>query len=309
MRALLVLLCACAEVTTLRYQPSKTSIANVADDRGTSVVPRPARGGTIAATLADGFPVWVVHHHDGTITVVGGVAPVRPKGKSYIRDDVSAQVGRYLVSWIPGVRRFYASGILFDEYGKVLGFAELDGCAGECSRIEDMPQTLRDLDTSDVTPTTDNTLSVGALVEGDFRLRARTWLPWRRAANREDDMTAANTPASPRRSLVDALKLADGQYATVDGETMRSTHGEPVICKTSNPCRACGPERLPLVGITSSDAAHIHRRGWWRDPSEYRRDLKKTYVEGQPGTFLVRRQGRGFQIVAGIFRGICGGSF
>ena len=300
---------ACAEVTTLRYQPSKAPVVARVDDHGISTVSRPARGGTLATTLADGFPVWVVHHHDGTITVVSGVAPVRPKGTGYLRDDVSNQVGRYLVSWIPGVRRFYSSGVLFDEYGTVLGYAEFDGCFGECARIEAMPKTLRDLDTFAVTTTPDDTLSVGALVEGAFRLRAQTWLPWRRPKQREEDMTAADSPVTPRRSLREALAIADGHYAMVDGDTLRSTHAEPVICKASIPCRPCGSERLPLVGIASSDAAHIHRRAWWRDPGEYRRDLEKTYVDGQPGTFLVRKQGAGYQIVAGIFRGSCGGSF
>lgn len=307
--ALLCGLWACADVTTLRYQPSTIAITP-AGDHGRSRVPRPARGGELSASLSNGFPVWVVHHADGTISVISAVAPARPKGGGFRRDDVAAQVDRGLVSWIPGVRRFYSSGVLFDDRGHALGYANFDGCAGECTRIEDMPPLLRDLDTFRVRPQPDD-IEVGQLVEGKSRRRAKSWLPWRRPAAREEDMNAANSPAVRRTSLVDALALAEGQYAIVDGKTVRSTYHRPVICESTKAgtCGTCGTEQLPLGGIIASDAAHIHSGGWWKNPGEYKRDLRREYASAEPGTFLVRRQRDGFQIVAGVFRGICSGSW
>lgn len=123
-------------------------------------------------------------------------------------------------------------------------------------------------------------------------------------------MRAADSPTVPRLSLIDALALSDGHYAVVEGETVRSTDAEPVICKPMNrpgTCGACGTERLLLGGIVASDAARLHSGGWWKDPAEYSRARGAVYVEAEPGTFLVQRRGAGFQIVAGIFRGICSG--
>ena len=123
-------------------------------------------------------------------------------------------------------------------------------------------------------------------------------------------MNAVNSPAVQKVSMVNALALADGQYAVVDGQTVRSTHHEPVICEsTQKTCGDCKPDRLPLGGIAASDAAHVSSGGWWKDPAEYKRDLRHPYVEAESGMFLVRRQGAGFQIVAGVFRGICSGSW
>ncbi len=304
-----ICLMACADVTVLRYQASTTRIAALSTDHGHSQVARPARGATSVARLSDGFPVWVVHHVDGTISVISAVAPPRPQTAGYHRDTVVSQVDRSLVTWIPGVRRFSGGGILFDERGHALGYAGFDACFGDCPRIEDMPAMVRDLDTFVNRSQLDSSIEVGRLVEGRSRRRASTWLPWRRPAAREDDMRAADSPPMPRASLIAALALAEGDYAVVDGEAVRSTHAEPAICEVRQvgKCGACGADRLQLGGIAASDAAHIHRRRWWRDPAEYRRDRRAVYIEAEPGTFLVRRQRVGFQIVAGIFRGNCSG--
>jgi hypothetical protein len=226
---------------------------------------------------------------------------------------VSAQVDRSLVSWIPGIRRFYAGGILFDERGRVLGYADFDGCAGECPRIQDMPLMLRDLDTFTVAarPGSDS-VEVGQLVEGQERERAENWVPWRRAAARTEDMQAADAPTMPRGSPTAALSLREGSYVVVDGDVVRSTAAEPVICQTTTQpgtCGKCVGDRLQLAGIGASDAAHIHPDGFWRDPAQYFHDRGDVYVEAEPGTFLVQRQGTGFLIVAGIFRGNCSGSW
>jgi len=83
----------CCGVKTLRYQPSKASAPMItAVDHGRSRLPRPARGGAIAGSLADGFPVWVVEHDDGAVSVVSAVAPPRPKRGGNYRDDVAAQI-------------------------------------------------------------------------------------------------------------------------------------------------------------------------------------------------------------------------
>lgn len=292
----------------MRYRPSPAPISTSAVEHGRSTVPRPPRGEAIAGELADGFPVWIVDHDDGSTSVISAVAPPAPKTQTYVRDDVSSQVGRAIVAWIPGVRKFIAGGILFDESGRALGYADYDACLDSCPKIDDMPRVLHDLDSFAIEAGAD-AIEVGKLVEGQARTRASTWLPWRRPAAREVDMKSADTPPLSRRSLQDVSKLAEGRYAIVDGDTVRSTHEPPAICKQAKQCGSCGADRLPLGGITSSDAAHIHRDGWWRDPADYNRSKHAVYVESQPGTFVVQRQGASFRIVAGIFRGVCSGSW
>lgn len=308
MRALALLcVCACADVTVVSYRPSKITTGPIIGAHGRSFVARPPVGEAAAAVLADGFPVWVVPHTDGTVTVISAAAPPPPRnGRTY--DGVSAQIDQALVAWLPGARQFHANGIAFDERGHVLGYTASGICFDECPKIQNMPQLLHDLDTFAVSFDS-TTVEVRELVEGHPRKRADTFIPWQ-PATRDHDLESLAVPTIPRLSLKAALALAEGRFAIVDGQTVRSSQARPVICEPAKgACGTCGPDRLELEGIVASDAAHVHSSGWWKDPADYHRSLKRPYTEAQPGTFLVQRQGAGFQIVAGNFRGICSGSW
>ncbi len=71
-------------------------------------VPLPGAGRTIAARLTNGFPVFVVHHPSGQISVLGAF---------------STHIQGELVAWCPEVRLFteLAHGATYDEWGRYLG--------------------------------------------------------------------------------------------------------------------------------------------------------------------------------------------
>ena len=74
----------------------------------------PAEGEASVATLSDGTPVFVVHHHDGTISALD------PRG----RDNLEGRTG--VVEWSVKTRNFSSAGP-WDEYGRRLdGFRSSD---------------------------------------------------------------------------------------------------------------------------------------------------------------------------------------
>jgi hypothetical protein len=74
---------------------------------GSDVLDVPPRGGVAASFLADGRPVFVVHHGDGSVSVVDAFSSHRPYG---LED---------LVAWCPSTREFVevAHEARFDEFG------------------------------------------------------------------------------------------------------------------------------------------------------------------------------------------------
>ncbi len=73
-----------------------------------TVLPVPEVGDAAAEVLADGTPVWVVHHEDGGVTVVDATSSHRPFGI------------RSLIGWCEASRGFVEgqNGSLFDERGR-----------------------------------------------------------------------------------------------------------------------------------------------------------------------------------------------
>jgi hypothetical protein len=87
-----------------------TEAAPVSQPAGSNVVTVPRRGETSAVFLADGRPVFVVHHLDGTVSVVDGFSSHRAWGVEEL--DV----------WCPSTRQFVevAHEAHFDEYGTLV---------------------------------------------------------------------------------------------------------------------------------------------------------------------------------------------
>lgn len=73
-----------------------------------STLPIPAVGEAVPGQLADGTPVWIVHHEDATISVLDAVSAHRPFGFGQ------------LVGWCASSRGFEdpQHGSQFDEYGR-----------------------------------------------------------------------------------------------------------------------------------------------------------------------------------------------
>ena len=77
---------------------------------GSDVVTVPPRGETSAVFLADGRPVFVVHHQDGTVSVVDAFSSHRAWGVEELN------------VWCPSTRQFVevAHEAHFDEYGRLV---------------------------------------------------------------------------------------------------------------------------------------------------------------------------------------------
>lgn len=84
-----------------------TEAAPASQPAGSNVVTVPSRGETSAVFLADGRPVFVVHHEDGTVSVVDGFSSHRAWGVEELN------------VWCPSTRQFVevAHEAHFDEYG------------------------------------------------------------------------------------------------------------------------------------------------------------------------------------------------
>jgi Rieske [2Fe-2S] domain len=93
---------------------------------GSDVVDLPGKGETAPAFLADGHPVFVVHHEDGNVGVVDAFSTHRPWGVEE------------LIGWCPSSRTFDEPehGAKFNEYGQyVAGPAAADLARYEVERI------------------------------------------------------------------------------------------------------------------------------------------------------------------------------
>ena len=87
-----------------------TEAAPVSQPAGSTTVAVPPRGETSAVFLADGRPVFVVHHDDGTVSVVDAFSSHRAWGVEELN------------VWCPSTRRFVevAHEAHFDEYGTLV---------------------------------------------------------------------------------------------------------------------------------------------------------------------------------------------
>jgi hypothetical protein len=98
---------------------------DVAFGERSGAVPLPPRGETVAGVLDDGTPVFVVHHHDGTISVLD------PRGADQNVDGLYQ-----VVRWVAATRNFLGRGA-WDEFGRRLdGFRSSD-LTGFATRVVD----------------------------------------------------------------------------------------------------------------------------------------------------------------------------
>lgn len=108
--------------------------SSVAPITGSQELRVPPTGDAAAAFLADGRPVFVVHHEDGTVSVVDAFSTHTPFG-----------VGT-LVAWCAASRTFddIRHGSTFDEHGRyILGPAPTGLVTFEATELETTPATVR----------------------------------------------------------------------------------------------------------------------------------------------------------------------
>lgn len=87
--------------------------------------PLPARGEVRTATLRDGTPVFVVHHHDGTVSALD------PRGADQNVDGLFQTV-----HWVAATRNFLGRGA-WDEYGRRLDGFRTSDLVGFATRVSD----------------------------------------------------------------------------------------------------------------------------------------------------------------------------
>ncbi len=100
----LALFLAAAALLWVVFTPLRTTVRTLG---GPDVIQVPARGEVSPVFLADGRPVFVVHHEDGTVSVVDAFSPHRAWGFEEP------------VVWCPSTRQFveWAHEAHFDEFG------------------------------------------------------------------------------------------------------------------------------------------------------------------------------------------------
>ena len=121
-------------VVTALGGSGERSIGDVAPIAGSQQVRVPALGDAAAIFLADGRPVFVVHHEDGTVSAVDAFSTHTPFG-----------VGK-LVGWCAATRTFddLQHGSTFDEYGRyILGPAPSGLITFETTDLGTTPATVQ----------------------------------------------------------------------------------------------------------------------------------------------------------------------
>ncbi|HTR54701.1 MAG TPA: hypothetical protein VMJ10_28610 [Kofleriaceae bacterium] len=252
------------------------------NDRG-SLVDLPPAGAARSDVLRDGWPVWVVRHDDGSATVVSAVAP-------RVVSAATLFAGRAaLVRWLPTTRRFVADDVMYDEYGRVLGYASDDACIAGCPHVIDPAFGERDLDRFAAAVAFDRAV-VDDFLPSPARDDAERWVDWDREPHAAHELAVGRDDVSPPAiAVADATRIPLGDYAVVAGSIVQSTSAAPHICADSPRCAACEPESPLALGVP-------------------RVALDQPAIHATSGTILVRREPTGLAVIATSRAGECPGS-
>jgi hypothetical protein len=252
--------------------------ASAIDGQGTSV-PLPRVRETASASVGDGWPVWLVRHDDGSVTVISAVAMPRARSATTLFAGQSA-----LVRWLPATRRFVADDIVYDDYGRALGYGADTGCFGDCPRITEPAPDERDLDTFAAAVIGDR-LRVYESRRAPAKPEVYRWVDWDHPEHVDHELEARSGeswPAVPM-TIADLLAHPLGTYALVTGAIVQSTTDAPRLCGCGT-CDASWPLALGVAAVPISHPA----------------------VHSEPGTMLVRRDAGGIAIIASSHAGACG---
>jgi hypothetical protein len=229
----------------------------------------PPIGDTRGATLADGWPVWIVRHADGTLDVFSAVVHRERSGATLFDGD------RALVRWLPDARRFIAGDVAYDEGGHAIAYID--------PSERERPDDTRDLDAFDYWPD-GHRIAIGAIEPGPLHVRDPDWLPWDHDPHvaRETPVLPGERQVTPPVLITDAAAAPIGSYAIVRGALVQSTETAPRICG----CGGCAPSAPLALGVRAiTVSAHIDH--------------------AEPVTMLVRRESDGLAIIATTIAGAC----
>jgi hypothetical protein len=247
-----------------------------------SLVDVPSTGDARSDVLRDGWPVWVVHHTDGTVMVLSAVAP------AHTRSADTLFAGRaQLVRWLPSNRRLVAGDVLYDEYGRVLGYASDDGCVADCPRVVDPAFEERDLDRFSAVA------SFGHMIIDDLEpsppgREAAQWVDWDHDVHAAHELTIGldEVTVAPAVTVVDAMHLPLGSYTIVAASVVQSTNAPPRLCSDSPRCAACDASSPLAFGVETVSIDHAAEHA-------------------ESGTILVRREPTGLAVIASSHARAC----
>jgi Rieske Fe-S protein len=248
---------AAAVVAVLAVAAAGFAVLNDGDDHAVTVAGPDAadtesqvalpESGALPQQLADGTPVWVVRHDDGSVSVVDAVSAHRPFGAGT------------LVAWCESSRGFVDPmyGSLYDEHGgKQAGPAP--------SGLNTYPVTRVDADTAIVAGTaveqprsqdggpallepagphcfdTDSDYTSG-VIEGSF----------------ESHSLASTTPVTPK----DALRETDGTLVVVDAAVVVVKGRQPLVCTSEVSGSPPTCEGIPAPELYPHDETPVVMRG------------------------------------------------
>ena len=257
------MLSACASPLVLQGSPSPPAAPPL---RAETSLALPARGEIRSDVVGAGWPVWVVRHDDGRVSVISGVV-ARARSGATLFEPTAA-----IVRWFPGTRRLLGGDVIYDEQGNVLGYAA-SSCTELCPRIAEPAPEERGLDTFDTE------LAPARIFVGERHGAPPGAEPaWHDADRGEHVVTDIDpnpgelVPAAT--TIAHALERPIGSYAVVRGSIVRSTTDEPHLC--AGRCTERSPRVLGVAAIA----------------------INKSSIHAMTGTMLVRHESLGVVVVA-----------
>lgn len=218
------------------------------------VLPLIPAGDVKPMVLADGTPVFEVRHSDGTVSVLG--AAVAPTLQAQQNPSLQQVAGLEAVAdWLKPAHRFSAGGVLYDDRGTALGYAE-----PQVGGNPPLPTTARDMTGYQVT-VAGREVVVGAPRQG----AVRHFDAHRPAAGPNaytmDQVVTFDPPGHPILAVLtigQALARPAGTVSLVDADIVMVNGGPALLCSGGHrtdrlpfpPCPAGSPQ-LPFVSDPS----------------------------------------------------------
>jgi hypothetical protein len=268
----LLALAACSTPLVLQGSPSPPAPPPIHAEASLAL---PARGEVRSDVVSGGWPVWVIHHDDGRVSVLSGIAARARSGPTLFEPTAA------IVRWFPHTRRLLGGDVVYDEHGHVLGYAQ-STCTELCPRIAEPAPEERGLDTFDIT------LAPARIFTGALRKAPPGADPAWHDADRGEHVVTDIDPSPGElvplaTTIARALERPLGSYTVVRGSIVRTTVDEPHLCSASCTCTELSPRVLGVAAIA----------------------INKTAIDATPGTMLVRREPLGLVVVAMNHDGAC----
>ncbi len=167
-------------------------------------VPLPPRGEVVSGRLDDGTPVFVVHHHGGTVSALD------PRGA-----DQSVPGLYQVVRWVAATRNFLGHGA-WDEYGRRLDGFRASDLRGYATRVSD------------------GNVEIGSLVPAPSGSPITS-------TDRPPAMTDRSVEVDQLLEMTSALDLTPGTTAWIDGVVYATPDGARVCTEQGSMALATTP--------------------------------------------------------------------